>query len=422
MDKDVLPDAIAELTPSDFYDTAHYNIFKAIVDLYEKKITPDIVTVTGYLKDKGILDSIGIGGPAYVAGLVTGTIHSSNIYHYINIIKEKATLRKIRLLLQSIGDKLNSCTDVEELLSETESKFMDIHTRKSDSKAEKVSDIAIRSMKVIEERAQQNSRLIGLPSGLRDLDYRTLGFQDKQLTIIGGRPSKGKSALGLNIAAYLSMYKDIPVAFFSLEDSKERIVSRIFASQSRVDSRRVRLGTMNPDEFSAVAQTVAELSSAPLYIADKSYLSIHELNRTARKLKKTHDIKILFIDYLQLMTGEKDSNREREISSISHSLKALAKELSIPVIALAQLHRVGIQGNRKPKLSDFRESGAIEQDADVGILLHRPNIEKALRDDWEVMNLIIAKQKDGPTGEISVLFHKKYMRFDNYDEDIEELE
>jgi len=417
VNKEIIPDTLSMLEPVDFYAPQHFNIFKGIKTLYDKKTVPDIITITEYLKDKGILDSV--GGASYISNMASCSVNSGNVEYYARIVREKAVLRELELTLVNITNQITGCEDAEVLLNEAEKKIMALNLYRKDTDVEDVTTIAKRTMKIIEERAKRKTKLIGLSTGLSDLDNMTLGFQNKQLIIIGGRPSKGKSALGLNIATYLALYKQVPVAFFSIEDSKERIVNRIFASQSRVDNRRVRLGSMDSDEWSAVADAVTELTNAPLYIADASYLNRHELNRTARRLKRNKGIQILFIDYLQLLIGDVSANREREISSISLSLKALSKELSIPVVAMAQLNRNPLYRGSKPRLSDLRESGAIENDADVVMLLHRPNIEKAEQEECEITSLIIAKQKDGPIGEINMLFHKKYLRFDNYSEEDE---
>jgi len=416
MDKEAIEIALNIINTNDFYDEVHYNIFKAIVALHERKTIPDLVTVTAYLRDKKMLDTV--GGSAYIASFIKVNISTQNVVHYAKIMRDKAIRRHFMEVLQEAHNKIENVDNIEELMSRTEDNIMKITFEQNENKVEKINSIVVRVMKIIEKKAAENAKLLGLPTRLYDLDRKLLGLQDKQLIIIGGRPSKGKSSLGLNIASFLSLYKDIPIAFFSLEDSKERIVNRILSIQSRVDSERVRLGAMNEDEWSAVAQVAAELHTAPLYIADNTYLSRHELSRTARKIKKQHGIKILFVDYLQLMTGEKDANREREISSISQSLKAIAKDLSIPVVAMAQLNRVSIAHSGRPKLSDFRESGAIEQDADVALLLWRPNMEKDLQEDKEVISVIIAKQKDGGTGEVQLMFNKKCLRFDNYDSNV----
>jgi len=416
IDKEAVEIAMDILAPDDFYNTSHYNIFKSITVLQEQNCTPDLVTVTNYLRRKDMLEPV--GGAAYIASFIRGNISSENIEYYAKVVKDKSVRRKFKKVLLNTCSKIEVADKIEELMNVTEDKIMKITLTQNENNIEKAETIVKKVMKIIEKRASENRKLLGLPTGLYDLDRKLLGFQDKQLIIIGGRPSKGKSALGLNIASFLALYKNIPVAFFSLEDSKENIINRILAIHSKVDSKRVRLGAMDENEWTAVAQVAAKLYTAPLFLADNSYLSRHELNRTARKLKKQQGIKILFVDYLQLMTGEKDINREREVSSVSQSLKAIAKDLSIPVVAMAQLNRVSVIRDGRPKLSDLRESGAIEQDANVILLMWRPNMEKASEEKQEVISVIIAKQKDGEIGEIQLVFHKKYLKFDNYDKDI----
>lgn len=417
MDKEIIPEVLSDVNANDFYDPRNCNIFKAIKALHEKDTVADIVTVCDYLRNNELLDSI-IGGSAYVASFVSGATNSQNVEYYIKIIKEKAILRGLRKLFNELNNRIDSCIDTEEFLNEIEKRIMAIELNKNKAETESVTDISKRTMKIIEERATRKAKLIGLPTGIRDLDRMTLGFRNKQLIIIGGRPSQGKSSLGINIASYLAIYQNIPTAFFSLEDNKERIVTRIFASHSRTNSRKVSLGAMNEDEWMAVTKTIMKLTDKPLYLDDASKMTIYQLNHMARKLKKTKDIKILFVDYLQLITGDINAGREREISSITHALKALAKELDIPIVAMAQLNRNVIYRKARPKLSDFRESGAIEQDADIAILLHRPNKEESEGNEFEVIELVVAKQKDGPIGKVSVMFHKEYLKFDNYNKEL----
>mgnify|MGYP001092259406 CR=1 FL=1 len=405
----ILPIVLGTLDRDDFYFPSNSIVFNAIREIYNKDNKIRIEGLIDYLKQKETLDRI--GGVSYIMGLYAKLESPRNIEYYCKMIKEKTAMRNLNTVCIQTTNKIKNCVNTEKLLGEVEQEIMNIKLYREEVEAENITPILERFAKIMDERVEKQSHLVGLSTGLEEVDNLTLGFQDKQMIVIASRPSMGKSALGLNMAVNLAIKKEIPVAFFSLEDSKIRITNRILSSLSRVNSNKIRTGLMSQDEREEVLAKMSYAMNKPLYIADVSYLNNYKLMRVARRYKKTKDIKIIFVDYLQLMSGKQDQNREREVSSISHALKAIAKELSIPVVALAQLNRNPL--HRIPQLSDLRESGAIEQDADVVIFIYRPNINQVLTEDNETCQLIVAKQKDGSPGKIDVIFHKKYLQFSN---------
>ncbi len=400
------------LDVNDFYRDAHRKIFNALIDLSERDEPADLITLTNELRKKNQLDAI--GGASYLASLIDSVPTAANIEYYAKIVKEKAILRKLietstEIITQSYEDR----GDVESFLDDAERAIFEISERRVKPSFYPIKDIVKESFRTIEKLYEKKELITGVPSGFKELDRMTAGFQPSDLIIVAGRPSMGKTAFCLNIAQYAAIEKGIPVAFFSLEMSKEQLVIRMLCSQARVEGTRLRTGFLSESDWPRLTLAAGNLSDAPIYIDDTPALSILELRAKSRRLKSEHGLNMIVIDYLQLMKGRaKAESRQQEISEISRSLKALAKELNVPVIAVSQLSRKTEErhGNR-PQLSDLRESGAIEQDADVILFLFREEVYNRTEENKGKAEVIIGKQRNGPTGKIDLAFLDKFTTF-----------
>jgi replicative DNA helicase len=402
------------LDPDDFYRDAHRKIFNALINLSERDEPADLITLTNELRKIDQLDSI--GGASYLASLIDSVPTAANIEYYAKIVKEKSILRKLiqtstEIITQSYEDR----GDVEVFLDEAERAIFDISEKRVRPSFFSIRDVVKESFKTIERLFQKKELVTGVPSGFKELDRMTAGFQPSDLIIIAGRPSMGKTAFCLNVAQYAAVENKIPVAVFSLEMSKEQLVIRMLCSEAHVEGTRLRTGFLNESDWPKLTIAAGNLSEAPIYIDDSAALSVLELRAKARRLKSERGLGMLIIDYLQLMKGRaRVESRQQEISEISRSLKALAKELNIPVIAVSQLSRKTEErtGNR-PQLSDLRESGAIEQDADLIIFIYRDEVYNRAEDNPNrgKAEVIIGKQRNGPIGKIDMAFLDKFTTF-----------
>jgi replicative DNA helicase len=408
----LLPRAVELLTPDEFYKEAHRRIFAAMIQLFERGEAPDTIMVAETLRREGVFEEV--GGHTVLATLQEEGTVATQFTAYTAIVREKALLREmIRVARQIVEEGYEETDDVQALLDRAEQMLFRISQRRFQRSAFPVREILDDAIKHIEMLYHRKEDITGLATGFTDLDKLTSGLQPSDFVIIAGRPSTGKTAFALNIAAHGAVELHRPVLIFSLEMSKEQLVQRLLCAEARVDSRNVRSGFMQQAEWGRIVNAAGRLHEAPLFIDDTANLSVLEARAKARRIQAEHRLDLVVIDYLQLMQGRwRAENRQQEISEISRSLKALAKELNVPVVALSQLSRaVEARGEGLPRLSDLRESGALEQDADLIMFLARkestPEIEVGTTD------LVIGKHRNGPTGRLELVFHSEYTRFDN---------
>ena len=416
LDNPALNTVLEALTPADFYSDAHRKIFKAIIDLSERSEPCDLITLSNILKDQKRIDQV--GGTAYLASLVDNVASAANISYYVKIIKEKSVLRRlIGSATEILNKSYDAGMDVDDILDEAEHAIFEISENKIRPAFHPIREIIRESFKTIERLYDKKELITGVATGFEKLDELTSGLQNSDLIIIAGRPSMGKTAFALNIAQYAALEAGVPVAIFSLEMAREQLATRMLSAEARVDSQRLRKGFLGETDWPKLTTAAGRLSDAPIYIDDTPAITVMEMKAKSRRLKADAGLGLVVLDYLQLMRGSsfKDS-REQEISEISRSLKALAKELSLPVIALSQLNRkVEDRTNRRPQMADLRESGAIEQDADVIAFIYRDEVYNRSDDNPEkgMAEIIIGKQRNGPTGIVKLAFQEKYTRFEN---------
>jgi replicative DNA helicase len=416
--------AIEVVIPDDFYREAHRRIFLSMVELAESGEPIDLITLPEALKKAGELDKV--GGISYVSSLVNVVANAANIRNHCKIVREKAVLRNLINTATNIVSKgYEDSQDVDEFLDEAEKTIFEIAEKKIRPSFFTTRDIVRDSFEMIERLFDRKEMITGVPTGFTVLDELTAGLQPSDLIIVAGRPSMGKTAFCLNIASHVAIEKKLPVAIFSLEMSKEQLVIRMLASEARVDASKVRTGRLAQSDWNKLTSSAGVLSEAPIYIDDSSGLNVLEMRAKARRLKREHGLELVIVDYLQLMRGHGSAeSRQQEISDISRSLKGLAKELGCPVIALSQLNRaVETRTDRKPLLADLRESGAIEQDADVIMFIFREEFYKRCEcpPDGHCIcgrrgkaTVSIGKQRNGPAGvDVDLTFISKYARFEN---------
>lgn len=408
----VIPEVLEIIDESYFYKEAHKCIFSGIVELFHNRKNIDIVTVSENLQKKGKLQDI--GGIFYLTQLVENVPSVTNVTSYARIIKEKGILRA---LIASSFSILNMCygagEEVSSILDKAERLIFEISDRRIEGGYVHIKEIIKSSIELIDNLYQRKSHVTGIPTGFLDFDVKTSGLHSGDLIVVAGRPSMGKSAFVASIAEHVAVEENIPVGFFSLEMSKEQLVQRLLCSYAKVDAHKVRTGFLSPQDWPLLTSSAGKLSEAPLYIDDSPALNIFELRAKARRMKSHHQIQLVIVDYLQLIRGiRRIEGRQQEISEVSQGLKALAKELDIPVIAVSQLSReVEKREDHRPRLSDLRESGAIEQDADLVVLLYREEYYDANTENKGIAEINIAKQRNGPTGVIQLGFIKEYMKF-----------
>jgi replicative DNA helicase len=410
-----MPEVLEILSHEDFYREAHREIFKAMVELFERNEPADLITLTNLLKERGQLESL--GGASYLAELVDAVPMAVNATHYAKIVQEKAVLRRLIERAAGIASRcFEDRGDVEEILDFAEHSIFDISEKKVRPSFYALGDVLTETYKAVEDAYENKALVTGTPTGFRGLDEKTSGFQAGDLVVIAGRPSMGKTALALNIARNATLETGEPSAVFSLEMSKEQLSLRMLSAEARVDSSRMRGGFLTEKDLARINRAAGALYDLPIYIDDSPAISALEIRAKARRMKMEKALGLIVIDYLQLMRGRTSAERrELEISEISRSLKALAKELSIPVVALSQLNRkVEERTNKRPLLSDLRESGAIEQDADVIVFIYRDEVYNKEEDNPNkgIAELLLAKQRNGPIGTVKLAFLEQYTRFE----------
>ncbi len=405
----------AELVDSgDFFRDAHRRVFDKMVDLNERGQAIDLVTLKDELARSGDLDDV--GGAAYIAALVDGVPRSTNVEHYARIVKERATLRS---LIQSanriLGMAYRAEEDADTLLDQAEQEIFSIAEGNIHTGFVPLSDLVEGSFTAIEQLQEHKGLLTGVPSGFVDIDNLTSGFQPADLVIIAARPTMGKTSFALNVAQHVGIKTNRSVGLFSLEMSKEQLFMRMLTAEAEVDSHRLRGGFLSEGDYGRLSTALGRLGDAKVFIDDSAGLGVLEMRAKARRLKAEHGLDLLVIDYLQLMQGRgRFENRTQELASISRALKALAKELNVPVLALSQLSRAPeSRSDRRPQLSDLRESGALEQDADVVLFIFREEQYDPTPENENLAELIIGKQRNGPTGTVRLAFLKQHTRFAN---------
>jgi replicative DNA helicase len=414
LDNESLPKAIEILSTDDFYRETHRRLYGAILSLFEKNEPIDIVTLTDYLRRTNELESI--GGLSYLSSLASGVLTSANIKYHAKIVREKALLRSLIQTATHIASRVyEDSLDADEMVDYAEKMIFDIADKRTKTSFSSLKDVIKDTFKMIEHLYDKKEAITGVPSGFKDIDELTSGFQSGDLIIIGGRPGMGKTAFALNIAQHVGIDLKEPVAVFSLEMSKEQLALRMLCAESMVDSSRVRKGFIGKQDWPRLTNAAGRLAESPIFIDDSSAITVLEVRAKARRLKMERGaLSLVVVDYLQLMRSRGNfERREQEISEISRSLKALAKELRVPVIALSQLNRgVESRGDRRPTLADLRESGAIEQDADVIVFLYRDEIyNKNNPSNKGKAEVIIAKQRNGPTGVVNLTYLADNTRF-----------
>jgi len=399
---------------SDFFRVAHQRVFDKMVGLNERSQVIDLVTLKDELGRSGHLEDV--GGAAYIAGLADGVPRSTNVEHYARIVKEKSTLRN---LIYSAGKILSTAYEAEDdagtVLDQAEQEIFSIAEDRIHTGFVPLSDLVQGSFSTIEQLQKHKGLVTGVPSGFVDLDKLTSGFQPSDLVILAARPSMGKTSLVLNMAQHIGTKTDRAVGFFSLEMSKEQLLMRMLTTQARIDAHKLRGGFLSERDYEQISTALGTLSEAKVFIDDTAGLGVLEARAKARRLKAEHGLDLLIIDYIQLMQGRgRFENRTQELASISRALKGLAKELAVPVIALSQLSRAPeTRSDRRPQLSDLRESGALEQDADVVMFIYREEQYEKTPDNENMAEVILGKQRNGPTGVVKMAFLKKYTRFEN---------
>jgi len=414
LEKEAIGRAIELIDGSAFYQDNNRIIFSAVVKLYDANKAVDTVTLVEELKKQGKIDQV--GGATYLTSLTASIPTAANIEHYAKIVKEKAILRNlISTASQIVSESYDASSNVDSLLDKAERMIFDIASNKVESKFISLKDIIKDSIETIDNLYQRKEHVTGLATGFHDFDLMTAGLQPSDFIVVAGRPSMGKSALVTCISEHIGVIEKKPIAFFSLEMSKEQLVQRLLCSHARVDYHKVRTGFLSQSDWPRLVNAAGKLSESPIYIDDTPGISVLELRAKARRMKAQYDVGMIVLDYLQLMQGTKGiENRQQEISEISRSIKALARELSVPVIAVSQLSRaVEQRSDRRPQLSDLRESGAIEQDADVVILLLREEYYNPTDENKGVAEVIVAKQRNGPVGSIKLAFINEFTRFEN---------
>ena len=416
-DKDAVIAAIEILREQDFYREDNRIIYSAILNLYNRSEPIDIITLKAELKSMGKLEAV--GGLEYIVQLPDRVPTTSNVEQYIKIVEEKSMLRAlIKTADELITLGYDPTQEVEQVIDTAEKKIFEVMQKKNQKGYSSMKDILIDTFTQLEQLYNQKEMITGVPTGFADLDYRTSGLHNSDLILVAARPAMGKSAFALNIATHAAVRGKVPVAIFSLEMSKEQMANRILCSEAMVDSAKVRTGKIDDEEWGKLAAASGELSEAGIYIDDTPGISVMEIRAKCRKMKLEKNIGLVVIDYLQLVQGSnrKGGSREQEIAEISRSLKILAKEINVPVIALSQLSRAPEQRvDHRPMLSDLRESGSIEQDADIVMFLYRDDYYNEDTDKKNIAEVIIAKHRSGATGTVELLWLGNYTKFVNID-------
>ena len=415
IDRDAIVTASGIILGEDFYNKQYGVLFETMVELNDEGKPVDLVTLQNRLKEKDV--PLEVSSPEFIRDLITAVPTSANVKHYANIVAEKATLRKLIRLNEEIA---NTCyvgkDSLEDILADTEKRVFDLVQRRNTGEFVPIRRIVSDAIDSIEKASHNKGNVTGVATGFLDLDYKTAGMQPSDLVLIAARPSMGKTAFVLNIAEYVAFKQDKTVAIFSLEMSKEQLVNRLFSMEAKVDSQHLRTGNLSETEWEKLIESAGVIGKSKLIIDDTPGISIPELRSKCRKYKLEHNLEMIIIDYLQLMSGSGRStdSRQQEISDISRSLKALARELHVPVIALSQLSRaVEQRPDHRPMLSDLRESGAIEQDADVVMFIYRDDYYNKDTERKGIAEIIIAKQRNGPIGTVELVWLPDFTKFAN---------
>jgi len=427
--RETIAECVEKINEEYFYVPAHRTIYEVLVDLWNTRQGIDLITFTQVLRDRNLLDAV--GGPAFVTNLFTFVPTAANVQYYLEIVRDKYILRQIiSAATESVRRAYEEQEDVENLLDEVEQKIFDVGEDRFKGQMLSMKDHAMQAIETIEKLYERKGSITGISTGFVEFDRMTSGLHPSEMVVIAARPSMGKTALAMNIAEYVAINEKLAVGVFSLEMSSQQLVQRLLCSRARVNLQRVRDGFLGERDFPSLTAAASKLAEAKMFIDDSASLSILELRAKARRLKAQQDVSLIIVDYLQLLRSTSrraQDNRQLEISEISAGLKALAKDLKIPVIVVAQLNRQPEQRTGgKPRLSDLRESGSIEQDADLVGLLVRPEMyeedEEARVEKAGEAELIIAKQRNGPVGEIPLTFLKEYTRFETRARNVSEPE
>ena len=415
LSRDAIIDASEIINEEDFYKESHKKIYNIIMDMFEKNIPVDIVTIVDELRRIELLEAV--GGLDYITNLSSSVVTIANVSYYAKIIKEKAILRRLIEASSSIIEISYQGENVESILDTAEQKIFDIAQGRNTTNFFPIKNVLMDTFYKIDELYKNKGQLTGIPSGFPDLDLKTSGFQPSDFILVAARPSMGKTSFALNIAQNAAVSTERPVAIFSLEMSKEQLVNRLICSTANIDSQKMRTGNLEDDDWEKLAAAMAPLSKAPIYIDDTPGISVMDIRAKCRRLKLEKGLGMVLIDYLQLMQGRgRIENRQQEVSEISRSLKGLARELDVPIITLSQLSRAPeARSDHRPVLSDLRESGAIEQDADIVMFLYRDDYYNKDSEKKNIAEVIIAKHRNGPTGTIELLWLGQYTKFVSID-------
>ena len=415
MDQDAIVTASEIISADDFYQRQYGILFEVVTELYQDDKAVDLVTLQERLKNKDVPPEL--SSVEFISGIINGVPTSANVKNYAEVVEEKALLRR---MIRTHEELANTCylgkEPVDQILEDTEKKIFDLLQRKSSDDFVPIKDVVLSVIDRIEAAAKHKGTVTGLATGFYDLDYKTSGFQPSDLILIAARPSMGKTAFVLNLAQYIAVKNHVTTAIFSLEMSKDQLVNRILSMESKVDSQLIRTGNLSANDWEKLIESAGDISKAPLIIDDTPGISISELRSKCRKFKLENDLGLVIIDYLQLMSGgsKRSDSRQQEISEISRSLKALAREINAPVIALSQLSRAcETRPDHRPILSDLRESGAIEQDADVVMFIYRDDYYNKDTEKKNISEIIIAKQRNGPIGTVELVWLPNYTKFAN---------
>ncbi|WP_202081548.1 replicative DNA helicase [Caldalkalibacillus salinus] len=413
LEPDALIRALESISAEDFYRTSHQRIFQVMVDLSEENQPVDLVTVTSELQDRKQLEEV--GGLSYLSDLAGSVPTAANVEYYAKIVEEKSLLRRlIKVATQIASSGYAEQDEVEEILNQAEKSILDIAGSKTHDGFLAIKDVLVETYERIEKLHNSTSDLTGIPSGYRDLDEMTSGFQRSDLIILAARPSVGKTAFALNVAQNVAARANETVAIFSLEMSASQLVQRMLCAEGNIDANRMRMGSFMEEDWEKMTMAIATLSKANIFIDDTPGITVSQIRSKCRRLKAEHGLGIILIDYLQLIHGSGKENRQQEISAISRTLKNIARELDCTIIALSQLSRaVEQRQDKRPMLSDLRESGSIEQDADIVAFLYRDDYYDQETENKNVIEILIAKQRNGPVGKVELAFLKEYNKFVN---------
>lgn len=423
LEKDALFRVIEYLTPEDFYRSAHQRIYRAMQEVSESGEPVDLITITADLQNKKILEEV--GGVSYLTDLANSVPTAANIEYYAKIVEEKAILRRlIKVATEIASTGYSESEEISQIIGNAEKKIIELSQKRINDGFVPIKDILMETMDRIEHLHNKKGGITGIPSGFTDLDKMTSGFQKSDLIIIAARPSVGKTAFALNVAQNVAARAKETVAIFSLEMSAQQLVQRMIAAEGNIDGHKLRTGLMEENDWQKLTMAMSTLSEAPIYIDDTPGINVYDIRAKARRLKAEKGLGLILIDYLQLIHGRgKSDNRQQEISEISRQLKGIARELEVPVIALSQLSRaVEQRQDKRPMLSDIRESGSIEQDADIVAFLYRDDYYNQESEKQNIIEIIIGKQRNGPVGKVELVFLKNFNKFVNYAKNTDSME